>query len=108
MLKDTVFVWNPKKSQVSVLGFLHQARNVSFQGFSVWCFEVLATFWLDIAVMRVNESPILPSASDSLTVTAVTAAVAVHCMLKQNTSAHHVANARMTALMVKCTGPCGL
>jgi len=28
VLKDTVFVWNPKKSQVSLLSFLHQAHNV--------------------------------------------------------------------------------
>jgi hypothetical protein len=28
VLKDAVFVWNPKKFQVSVLSFLHQARNV--------------------------------------------------------------------------------
>jgi len=31
VLKDTVFVWNPKKSQVSVLSFLHQAHNVCYQ-----------------------------------------------------------------------------
>ena len=63
---------------------------------------------VDIAVMGVNESSVLRSASDPLTVTTVTAFAAVQCMLTQNTSAHHVANARMTALMVKCIGHCGL